>query len=310
MKVDLVYSQPHYLDHLLPIWNALPDGLLGEVHRRNDMYVDRDRVALVAGGVDAHVLRDQCKAVYVEHGAGQTYGGASLAEAQNPSYSGAGSGRWPHVIGYIAPSDKVAARWAPVPAAAVGCPKMDRYINDRRTPLRSVCFTFHWDATFCPEARWTFGFWGGRLDEIVSSFKAQGYRVFGHQHPRWGEALSPRMERAGMTMLQRDQDVFTEAEILFVDNSSLGPEFAALGRPVCWLNGPDYRRDVEHGQRFWDWSKLAPTFDSPRQLLELDLDSIERPVGPHPLALDAYKYIDGRSSQRAAMFVAELIRAL
>jgi hypothetical protein len=34
-----------------------------------------------------------------------------------------------------------------------------------------------------------------------------------------------------------------------------------------WLNCPDYRRDVDHGGRFWDWPRGQPQCDDPSEVV-------------------------------------------
>lgn len=313
VKVDVFATQPHYRRHLLPIFRALPPEMQGTVHPLGEMTTLPGRVGLVAGGVDAHVLRNQCKVFYVEHGAGQSYAGADLAAAQMPGYSAADGHRWPHVLGFICPNERVARNWTTAPSVAVGCPKMDEHILDESwTPQGTVCFAWHWDATFCPEARSAWLHYSSSLIVATQRFRSQGYEVFGHSHPRWGDQINNRMAASGMTILPTDEDVFYHAEILLVDNSSIGPEFNSLGRPIIWLNAPWYRREVHHGQRFWEWTEMAPTIDDRNELLDLDLDSIVRkkPGQVGWVAADAYEHIDGKASERAAAFIVDILRGV
>lgn len=268
-RVDVTASQPHYYDHMLPIFEALPERLKGSVLELDVpcQYPNRRRVAMVAGWDDLKRLRNLNPMIYVEHGAGQAYLGDEKT-ATLPGYSG-GAERHVGVIGYVCPSDTVARRWAPAPAVAAGCPKMDRWIGVRPAVPNSVCFAWHWDAganSLSPEMRSAWTHYEPRLAEIVASWVAQGYTVFGHAHPRWRGALAKPMTDVGMCVLDSDRDVFGLVEHLFVDNSSIGYEFALLGRPVTWLNAPWYRRDVEHGLRFWSHVP-GMQVDDPEELL-------------------------------------------
>jgi hypothetical protein len=304
-------TQPHYRDHLLPIYRALPEQLKGGVHEIDGHFMPYSSgcVGLVAGGLDASLLRHHCKGIYVEHGAGQSYGGDTLAARQTPGYSLADGHMWPHIVGFIAPSQDVADLWTSAPSVAVGCPKMDDHILGKLKPIeKSVCFAWHWEGTFVDEARSAWLHYASGLKSAVRRWKKEGYKVFGHAHPRWRGALDESMRVAGMTVLHTDVEVFAKASILFVDNSSLGPEFSSLGRPVVWMNAPWYRRDVDHGKRFWNWTKLAHTIDGVDEIHPAWLPSDS--ADPHDLALAAYSHIDGRASERAAEFIVRRLLSL
>jgi CDP-glycerol glycerophosphotransferase (TagB/SpsB family) len=104
--------------------------------------------------------------------------------------------------------------------------------------------------------------------------------------------------------------VFLNADILFVDNSSIGMEFMSLGRPVVWMNAPWYRRDVHHGGRFWTWAEDALTVDDPQAILatnlwDIDLHRADIVAAQNRHVTATYAYTDGSSGQRAADFIAE-----
>lgn len=315
MKIDLVASMPHYMAHMLPIFEALPDHIRGRVMPLRNP-VERPtpgRAALVAGWQDVSVLSGTCPMVYVEHGAGQTYRGDPNA-ARMPGYSHSGGERHAGVIGYISPNQMVADRWKRAPAFAAGCPKLDRWVGyDRHDPW-SVCFAFHWDATdVCPEARSAVEHYRVEFPLIVDAFRRQGFDVYGHAHPRWGDRLDSMFKSANVdAILSSDVEVFGRCNILFVDNSSLGVEFMALGRQTVWLNAPWYRKGVDHGGRFWDWTENAMTVDGPEDLIDLDLYDAFHERRPFDgsmkrLAEETYGPLDGKASQRAADWITDLL---
>lgn len=318
MKIDVLHSDIHYRAHIMPIFDALPERLKGTVHDLR-WPVARplfDRIALVGSYQDT-AQNGQYRSIYVEHGAGQTYGGADEKIGRHPSYSG-GGGRHRRVIGYIAPSETVADRWRAVdkPAVAVGCPKMDQYIG--RSLLGETepvaCIAFHWNCRLAPESRTALPHYESHLADIVASFKEQGFVVFGHAHPKWRDALSGKFKAAGVDrVVDSDKWVLESVNVLVMDNSSLMYEMAMLGRTVVALNAPWYRRDVEHGLRFWSH---VPGFqiDEPEQLLELDLTALAVDEGSKLLREQAvehvYAYTDGTSAQRAADWITQLVDAL
>lgn len=311
MKIDVVASLPHYLDHMLPIWECLPADMRGEIHPlRFPVHPPRrNRIALVAGWQDVQALRPHHRMIYVEHGAGQAYAGDPKTAGQ-PGYSASGGWRHGGVEAFICPNEQVAARWKTAPAVAVGCPKMDAYTGMTPIDKDAICFAWHWDSRIAPEARSAFDYYEPWLADIVTLYKLQGFTVYGHAHPRWEGALDRKLANAGMTVLATDREVFLNASMLFVDNSSLGMEFMSLGRPVLWLNAPWYRRDVHHGGRFWTWTEDVITIDDPQVLLNTNLWDIvyhhDEVVAAQRRHVDAtYTYTDGTSGQRAADFIAE-----
>jgi hypothetical protein len=314
MKVDLIASEFWYRDHMLPIFECLPTRLQGHVFPlaptpRKPLF---DHVAMVAGWQDVVTLKGRAKMIYVEHGCGQAYLGDEKM-ATLPGYSG-GAERHPRdVIGYICPSETVAARWS-APAVAVGCPKMSAYGGEQNGKLRigplAACLAFHWDCRLGPEMRSAFDHYRPRLAVIADSMRDQGFIPYAHSHPRWNGFLDALFVACGFEVLATDRDVFDKADMLIMDNSSLMYEFASLRRPVIALNAPWYRRDVEHGLRFWSHVPGVQV-DSPEQLLELDLLShlTKDPARAlrNAAVAEAYASTDGGAAQRAAAWITQLL---
>ena len=318
MKVDVVASEPHYLEHLLPIWHALPDAMKGTDHPLVEPgYVTRPpmgRVAMVAGWQDVAPLRGQCQMIYVEHGAGQQY----VDRLHDPSYSGSGGARHQGVIGYIAPSETVAARWSNAPAVAVGCPKMDHWLQQPpKTPLATpvVCFLWHWDCKVSQESRSAYAHYREALPLMADWFNDQGWAVAMHTHPKWRGTLDEELGRF-FDFFTADE-VFARADVLMFDNSSMGYEFASLGRPVVCLNAPWYRREVDHGLRFWEFAPGIEVHE-PDELLAFNLwdllnDTPTRQVNEFrrvKAVEHAYAFTDGKAAERAAAWIATLLSGM
>lgn len=312
MKVDVIASLPHYLAHMLPIWERLPDDMKGDIH---DLVYPvsppaRHRIGMVAGWQDVQTLRPHHRMIYVEHGAGQTYEGDEKSALQ-PGYSASGGFRHGGVELFLSPSPTVAARWKTAPAHAVGCPKLDEYILMPPVTDRAVCFAWHWDSGVSPEARTALPHFVAVLAEVVDRFTQAGVTVYGHGHPRWEGAIDRVLSECGMTVLRTEREVFNKAAALFVDNSSIGLEFLALGRPVVWMNAPWYRRNIHHGGRFWNWTNGVPTISEPAELITFDVNTLlTKPISTQAqqTVIDVYGPMDGNASQRAADVIAQYFR--
>jgi hypothetical protein len=309
MQVDLYASESHYYDHLRPIWEMLPEGVRGNVYRDRIPRRQVDHTTLVAGYKDVATLAHY-PVIYVEHGAGQSYEGLDISV--QPFYSGGPQHR--NVVGFICPNDEVVARWRArypdKPAVAVGCPRLDPWHAKLRgePDERTVAITFHWDAqmTGVPETTSAFSDYLHDLGEIIVRWRADGWTVLGHNHPRHRPLAefwkSPDM-RGLVEYVESVDEILDRASVLVADNTSVQAEFLSLGRGVVWLNrtstsGHTYRKDRWHGGRFWHWPMLGgQSVDTPTDLANLDLSNLP-PVTGHP-----YAFADGRASWRAASAV-------
>jgi CDP-glycerol glycerophosphotransferase (TagB/SpsB family) len=172
-----------------------------------------------------------------------------------------------------------------------------------------VAWTTHWECHICPETRSSWLFYADWMGAILANFRAQGWKVIGHGHPR-DERARVRWEHLGVEWEPSDSGVFNRASLLIADNTSLMYEFASLGRPVLALNAPWYRRDVEHGLRFWSHCP-GQMIDHPEQLLRFDLDqyvySAEAEMLRSAAVAEAYAHVDGHAATRAASFIVDIV---
>jgi len=315
MQVDLYASERHYLDHALPVWDKLPDEIRGNVYFGRIPRRQEGHTILVAGYKDVGTLAHY-PVIYVEHGAGQSYLG--LDPSVQPFYSGGPQHR--NVVGFICPNEEVVSRWnaryPDKPAVAVGCPRLDPWHAKLRgePDERTVAITFHWDAqsTGVPETTSAFEDYCQDLPDIIARWRALDWTVIGHHHPRHRRLAEYWRETGLRNLVEYVEDVsevLDRASILVADNTSVQAEFLSLGRGVVWLNrtsknGHKYRRDIEHGGRFWHWPTLGgQSVDTPTDLAMLDLSNLP-PVTGHP-----YTFADGRASERAALSVCRIIGA-
>lgn len=340
MLVDSYASLPHYAEHLQPVLEQLERrGVLGErwAPRHGEWWGraiarrDLSRPVLVAGFADMQRVNPS-PVILLEHGAGQAYEGTTSG-----SYSG-GAG-WERARLFLCPNDAVARRWRATyraPAVVVGSPKLDRWhgssstCNRERASFRAyqsieraasgdvqrrrpvVAVTFHWECSIVPETRSAWQHYDRALPDLVTWADAAGVELLGHGHPRlWGK-IERRWRRLGVEPVEHFVDVLERADLLVGDNTSALPEFASTGRPVLWLNAPWYRRDVDHGGRFWTWPQGQVTCDEPDELPDRILQALADPpparLSRSRMVQRVYPLRDGQAAARAADAIERILR--
>lgn len=330
MRLNMYASLEHYAEHLAPIWQALPDEMRGAAWSAHDGdWWGRPQAGLadasanpgpllVASHGDAVSACAQGRdLIYVEHGAGQTYEGDPGAVGV-AGWSGSRDRAMDRVLLFICPNETVAQRWRSiydVPAIAVGCPKMDAWLGDDSVHTvntrPSVAVTFHWDCGVVPEAMTAWPEYNVALAELATWAETNGVHLLGHGHPRIWPRLRRRWQALDVDPVARLGDVFAGADVLVADNTSAMYEFASLGRPVVALNASWYRRDVEHGLRFWshvpgiqvnDPGELVHSVAA--QLADRTLGEVERTRA----VAAAYARTDGHAAERAAHAILEALQ--
>lgn len=319
MRVWAYASRPQYAEHLAPIFDALPAADRAAFRApRNQPWgtpglIDPGDPVLVASYTDAKAIARR-DLIYVEHGAGQTYQ-ADVRSAGHGAYSG-GAGL-DAVRLFIAPSEKVAARWrVTYPAAsavAVGCPRIDRYHRSPAPNGPTIAVTFHHQGGLVPENTWAMPHYRRALAASVAAWRAAGFAVVGTGHPSAESALR-RLWGAIRVPWATTDEVFRDGSVLVADNTSLAFEFmAATDRPVLWLDAPWYRRDVDHGLRFWTEADSGLRIGDPADLAEAALAAFADPpeiaARRRATAARVYANVDGRAAERAAAAIGAHIGA-
>lgn len=263
--IDLYASEPHFRHHLQPIYDALRGP--GDWEGKHP-----DRPVLVASYGDQKVVQraGYTKIARIEHGAGQSYG------TGHGSYAG---GKGAEKVGlFLTPNHYSAELWkAAYPDAqveVVGSPKLDLLPpKDPAYPL-TVATAFHWDCGVVSETMSAFGYYRPALPVLASV-----YNVIGHGHPRGmigPPRLAKRYLRCGITNVVADfAEVCRQADVFVADNTSALFEFAATGRPVVVLNSPSYRKNVEHGLRFWSAADVGVQVDRPSDLVAAVVEALK-----------------------------------
>lgn len=354
--VDAYASAPQYVDHLAPVWRALPwdnrgtfwcstrdaetraraRGCEGVVYRWRRPRGENETPTLLASSVDLDRYTTGPglpPVAFVEHGAGQTY-----SDVDSPGYAG---GRGRDRVGlFLCPSERVAdlnrERYPDATVVAVGPARLDPWIvalgcrgYDRLCPCqdgdachyrgpdpmplrtsrstKTVALSFHWPCRLSREAGSAWPEYRPVLDALAG--ERHRWKILGHGHPRILERLRPYYAAAGIEVVDDFDAVLDRADVYVCDNSSTLYEFAATRRPVLCLTSKRWRRDVEHGLRFWD-AVPGLEVESPGAVVAgVDLalaDPAEAVVAREAAVRYAYGGLaDGRAAERSAAAVVE-----
>lgn len=339
LKVYALASEQHFVDHLAPIWKALPAEVRGvfytgggpgnprlshhqaiAVHGIEEACTGLPRrktygLALTAASGDLNrTVRSApfMRAVFFEHGCGLAYN-----RWQN-SYAGAH--HRPNVDLFIFPNELSAVRQRSVHTErrveVIGSsPRLDPWASggklhktlerrQRRSAQPTVCLSFHWDCPVVSETRTALYWYRKHFGELLG----RGYEVVGHAHPRIIDQAALAYKQFGIETIRDFDEVLARADLYAVDNSSTLYEFAATGRPVVVLNCPRYRKTVSHGLRFWSHIPGVQV-EGPGELPA----AIERALLDPPdlrelrqRAVNAvFPRLDGKATERAVALVLE-----
>jgi glycosyltransferase involved in cell wall biosynthesis len=266
---------------------------------------------VVASGNDlATASRTRRTIAVFEHGAGQVY---DVPAKRHRSYAG-GRGRAKASM-FLCPSERVAAEnsatYPAIPCVVVGSPRVDVLRRIERTPgPTTVAIGFHWRCRVCPEAGTALDHYRQHLAALRVRLGVDGIELIGHGHPRAAAELAPLYAKAGVEWVPSFEDVVARASVYVADNSSTIFEAAACDIPVVLLNCPQYRRDVNHGLRFWDEADVGVQVDGPEGLVDGIMAALADPPKQARQRLwttqRVYGDVDGKAAQRAA----EALRAL
>lgn len=275
-KVNMLATQRQYLDHLLPVWKALPEEVRGRFfvpEKPSSLTRGEDILAYYAiGGEDIPGLetfdgvypaieetfvvssygdlrgllnRGDRPVCLAEHGIGRF-----IPEALTPACPG-GTGLRAFVGLFLTPNqqavDRNLATYPEARCRAIGVPKLDRWHSapkKRKGNPPVVAITSHWDCSMCD---WTRSAWMRFKPAFLEL--TERYQVLGTGHPRIIDQLIPHYERLGIQWTKELQDVFEHADLLIGDFTSAMDEFASLGRPVVRIL-PDNGEKANEGALF------------------------------------------------------------
>lgn len=334
-RVDFLANRMNYVDHLLPIYNAMPEENRGyfvvEEEGGRDLlsycisrgvrpvgcgqYRLRRRNVpgyLVVGGLVNVVTWPKKRLVLINHGCGGSW------NVNHQSYAGGVAEREKFTL-ILEPGDIPAERdkrsCPRVKVAVVGCPKMDRWYPVQRKERSSppvVAVGFHQDTKVCPESRTALPHYMSAFPRLAEWQRSGEVKVIGTGHPEYWKVLLPIWKRYGFEPVLDFDEVMERADVYVRDQYSTIYEFASLDRPVVLLNAPWYRRDVEHGMRFWELSNVGINVNEPEELIPAvrlaltDPPEVQR--ARHGAVGKVYRYMDGRSTERAVSAILSIVR--
>jgi len=298
-QIQFLATEPHYQEHLRPVYDALPVEVRGQfcTHPRE---LVPGMLTVVSSYKNLIQTSDQ-PIVFFEHGSGFQY------NVRHDGYAGAKDRD--RVVLFCNTNQLVAdanERSHPnIKSVIVGCPKMDELVHTPKpsgTPV--VAFSWHWECRVVPETR---SAWPYYMDEL-ERLKPTIWAPLGHSHPRATAMVRSDYEAWGWQYTPSFKEVCAQASVYVCDTSSTIYEFAALDRPVILLNAPWYRRNVHHGLRFWDHIPGIQV-DHPERLP----GAIERALtddtwGPERRRITelVYPYL-GSATERAAAAILDLL---
>jgi hypothetical protein len=317
VKLDAIATQTHFVDHLAPVWLALPEEARGTLYIR-----DRDHAGLpnatreqipksrnptltASAGDLAWSRRIGRPTAIMEHGCGQSFGGGPRPR-NHSSYAG-GTSRDAQL--FLHPGPHPAARDRAVHPDArieiVGCPKLDGL---PRKPERSsppvVAVSFHWNCSVVPETKWALPDFRRHVPNLAETGL---YEVIGHGHPRASDRLKHWFMEHGIEWVPTFAEVCRRADVYVNDASSTLFEFAATGRPVVVMNPDHYRRNVIHGLRFWEAATVGVQATPKTGLIDPVAEALRDKAAQRAArekALDlVYAYRDGAAERAAAVLL-------
>jgi hypothetical protein len=286
MKLDFFARRAHYIDHLAPVWNALPTARRGsfyitgelEPYARQELHEpcleiweggalsgDNTIITAAYGDLNKVVRNTARQLVTLEHGVTQGFGTAS--------YPNGTIGNRDRVSLALLPNQYVAQRFRAVrstPCEVIGTPKMDRFVPEvflRTSPQNAarpvLAIAFHWGDRMSnpPESGSAFEHYRRILPELAAR-----YQMIGHAHPLASPEHRQALERAGIEWVADFREILRRADVYLNDLSSTMYEFLVTGKPVIILNAPWFRRHVHWGIRFWDYSDVGLMVEHPVQL--------------------------------------------
>lgn len=326
-RIDFLACERHNYKHLLPVWSMIPENLKGNfyilttIDKKDDFTPQNERlffcesneiiiktlqknknILITSSFYDKFLSETDCPLIFISHGGGQTYIGQNEYQLARRNY----------VLDLLPNhhTEKVfSERYPYSKKVVIGSPKMDTWHVDFKKPKNEkpvIAISFHFDRKAIPESRSTWEHFSPIIRKLARQDK---WTILGHGHPRMIDMLAPAYNELGIETVLDFEDVLKRADLYICDHMSTLYEFASTDRPVVVLNAPWYRREVEHGLRFWEHADVGINCDHPDSLFEAIehalADSPEQKAKREKSVNGVYAYRDGQAAQRAAQAIVD-----
>jgi len=301
IPIDFYARRTHFIDHMVPVWNAMPDGIKGvfyvpkvllayakrSVNNIDTLYplacknerptscveIPFARNPIVTSSYGDLLLAshyNERPLILMEHGVGLTF---NQSDGKTVSGYGGGEGHRENVSLFLSPNEYIAKKTlATFPNAnqvVIGTPKLDPWAKSldglrfKKPEHPVICVSFHWDGSaVAPEAGNAWEYYRKELLPLKEKFT-----VIGHGHPKIIEKLEFQYQKLGIPCFKSFMEIMNIADVYVNDCSSTLYEFSVTGKPVVVLNAPWFRRWFHHGIRFWDYSDIGPEVNKPEELI-------------------------------------------
>lgn len=337
LPVDAFARREHYLDHILPVWNALKQSTRGKFYVPAHLvgYARTQGLEPVVAAQMGHDVMNsyplglgplivaaygdmicairrvpQRPILFMEHGVGLSFG-------KHPAYAGGGGTR-KRIDLFLDPNEHVReANRRAFPRTAgvvIGTPWLDGWSPPSVPPTNGgkpvVCISFHWNGEeVAPEGGNAFKHY---MDVIPELARCDDFKLLGHGHPRYRFVLEPFYRELGIETEWDFKKVLKRADVYVNDSSSTLYTFCLTGKPVVILNAPEFRKNKHWGIRFWEYTDIGPQVDQPSELMEAIRSQVAASRGGadayagkrKKAARELYPH-RGRSARRAARAIEE-----
>ncbi|HND47902.1 MAG TPA: hypothetical protein PLL95_05035 [Anaerolineales bacterium] len=295
MRIDFLARQPYFVDHLLPIYLALPSHLQGDFYAMGATVRNR-----LVGKVPAQNIRDyvddgECghmpivtaaygdavrastadpirRVILIEHGVGLTFGKAAYAD-------GAGQrNRFALIpVQNQFVFNKVHPEVKHIPHPIVGVPKLDKWKGYKKVAPKDkplIVFAFHHGDKHSRPAE-VGSAWEHYYEHLPILAKSHNIAV--HHHPSSGgtrQVFTDLIRQHGIREILEFDEVMSSADVLINDCGSASYEFTVTGKPVILLNAPWFDPKREWGIRFWSYADTGIQVNNPGELHGAILDTL------------------------------------
>lgn len=320
--IDLLATEYYYLDHLSPIWRALPPECRGTVFCTSRAlfraleFANADSIKVVPDprkGIVKTLTEAPARAVMTASFANWRVCRRAKRPAPSIPHGPGGPGQscvtWQRVADQVELLF-VASEWGKgglegLPVVALGGqPKVDRWLGYRPNNSHPVvALSFRWR-----EKASAFRHYRREFSKLVKAATRRGWELLGHGHPlAFEKRFRPFYQQQRIRRTADFDKVLARADVYCVDCSSSTFEFAATGRPVVLMDCPLYD-GCTFAPRFTHGHVGLHSRDVPT-LIEAIATALKDPpevrAARQAAVAEIFGPMDGKSAERAAGILVE-----